>query len=96
MGAKLASGGAGGFAVVVGRDHTWAKLIVMLAFAAVLFLIFAKGNYRARPRSFWKGRSGRLCRAFLMATSRRFAVEVSDAIKANETSLAELDTASCV
>jgi multidrug resistance efflux pump len=93
MGAKLAGAVREAVAVVVGPRHTWAKLIVILAFAAAVFLIFAKGNYRAEASFVLEGTERQVVPAPFDGYLKTVAVEVSDAIKANETSLAELDTA---
>ncbi len=93
MGAKLAGAVREAAAVVVGPRHTWVKLIVILAFAAALFLIFAKGNYRAEASFILEGTERQVVPAPFDGYLKTVAVEVSDTIKANETSLAELDTA---
>jgi hypothetical protein len=93
MGAKLAGAVREAAAVIVGPRHTWAKLIVILALAAILFLIFAKGNYRAEASFALEGTQRQVVPAPFDGYLKTVAVEVSDTIKANETSLAELDTA---
>lgn len=47
FGARAAAALHKALAALVGPKHAWAKLIVVLVFAALLFLIFAKGTYRA-------------------------------------------------
>jgi GAF domain-containing protein/biotin carboxyl carrier protein len=93
IGAKLASGLRDASAVVVGPCHTWAKLAAILSFLAVLFLIFAKGNYRAEASFVLEGTQRQVVPAPFDGYIKTVHVEVSDAIAANETSLAELDTA---
>ena len=93
IGAKLAGGLREAVAVLVGPRHTWAKLIVILAFAAAVFLIFARGNYRAEASFVLEGTQRQVVPAPFDGYLKTVNVEVSDAIKANETSLAELDTA---
>jgi hypothetical protein len=48
IGAKLAGGLRDVLALAVGPRHTWAKLVTLLIVAAAVFLIFARGNYRAQ------------------------------------------------
>ena len=93
IGAKLASGLRDGLAVVVGPRHTWAKLTAVLIFAAAIFLIFAEGNYRAEASFVLEGTQRQVVPAPFDGYIKTVHVEVSDAITANETSLAELDTA---
>ena len=47
VGARAAAATRKGLAAVVGPKHTWIKVAVVLVTAAVLFLIFAKGDYTA-------------------------------------------------
>jgi GAF domain-containing protein/biotin carboxyl carrier protein len=93
IGAKLASGLQEALAVVVGPRHTWAKITAILILAAVIFLIFAKGNYRAEASFVLEGTERQVVPAPFDGYIKTVNVEVSDVIRANETSLAELDTA---
>jgi len=47
FGARAASAGRKALAAVVGPKHTWAKLLAILVLAAIVFLTFVKGEYRA-------------------------------------------------
>jgi GAF domain-containing protein/biotin carboxyl carrier protein len=93
IGAKLAGGLRDSLALVVGPRHTWVKLIVMLAVAAVVFLIFAKGNYRAEASFTLEGTERQVVPAPFDGYLKKVNVEVSDTIRAGQTSLGELDTA---
>jgi biotin carboxyl carrier protein len=93
IGAKLAGGLREALAVAVGPRHTWAKLTAILILAAAIFLIFAKGNYRAEASFVLEGTERQVVPAPFDGYLKTVTVEVSDAIQANETSLAELDTA---
>ena len=46
LGARAAAGTRKGLSGLLGPRHTWAKLLAILVFAAAMFLIFAKGQYR--------------------------------------------------
>lgn len=46
LGARAAAGMRRGLGGVLGPRHTWAKLLAILVFAAAMFLIFVKGQYR--------------------------------------------------
>ncbi len=93
IGAKLAAGLRDILALIVGPRHTWVKLIVILALAATVFLIFAKGNYRAEASFVLEGTERQIVPAPFDGYLKTVNVEVSDAIRASETSLGELDTA---
>ena len=47
LGARAAGSVRWGLAALVGPKHTWKKLVAALVFAAILFLIFGKGDYTA-------------------------------------------------
>jgi GAF domain-containing protein len=93
FGAKLASGLRESLAFIVGPRHTWAKLATILTFAAAVFLIFARGNYRAEASFLLEGTQRQVVPAPFDGYLKVVNVEVSDGVKAGETSLAELDTA---
>jgi multidrug resistance efflux pump len=93
IGAKLAVGLRESLAVVVGPRHTWVKLIVLLALAGVLFLIFASGEYRAEASFALEGTERQVVPAPFDGFLKVVNVEVSDTIQAGRTSLGELDTA---
>ena len=46
IGARACAGTRSLLATLLGPKHTWVKLLAVLAFAAILFLIFAEGDYR--------------------------------------------------
>jgi multidrug resistance efflux pump/GAF domain-containing protein len=93
IGAKLAAGLRDFLALIVGPRHTWVKLIAILVLAATVFLIFAKGNYRAEASFVLEGTERQIVPAPFDGYLKTVNVEVSDAIRASETSLGELDTA---
>jgi len=93
IGAKLAAGLRDFLALIVGPRHTWAKIIAILALAATLFLIFAKGNYKAEASFVLEGTERQIVPAPFDGYLKTVNVEVSDAIRASETALGELDTA---
>ena len=93
IGARATAGLRDSLAVIVGPRHTWVKLLVILALAAAIFLIFAKGNYRAEASFVLEGTERQVVPAPFDGYLKAVNVEVSDAIRAGETSLGELDTA---
>jgi len=47
LGARAAAASRKAIATVLGPKHTWAKVVAILILAAVVFLTFVKGDYRA-------------------------------------------------
>lgn len=92
LGAKVSAGLRRLFAAIVGSTHTWAKVAAMLILAAVLFLVFAKGQYKAEASFVLEGTERQVVPAPFDGYIKAVHVEVGDAITANQTSLAELDT----
>ncbi|OHB67301.1 MAG: hypothetical protein A2Y77_11975, partial [Planctomycetes bacterium RBG_13_62_9] len=92
FGARLAGGLRNTLALLAGPRHTWAKLTAVLALATVLFLVFARGNYRAEASFVLEGTERQVVPAPFDGYIKTVNVEVSDTIRANETSMAELDT----
>ena len=94
IGAKLAGGRAGGrWPWWSGRATPGPSSSAIRVFAAAVFLIFAKGNYRAEASFVLEGTQRQVVPAPFDGYLKTVNVEVSDAIKASETSLGELDTA---
>jgi multidrug efflux pump subunit AcrA (membrane-fusion protein)/GAF domain-containing protein len=93
FGARLAGGLRETLALLVGPRHTWAKLVVALALAALIFLVFAKGSYRAEASFVLEGTQRQVVPAPFDGYLKAVNVEVSDTIQAGQTSLGELDTA---
>lgn len=46
FGARTVAAARKGLSLLLGPKHTWVKLVVICVFAALAFLIFAKGDYR--------------------------------------------------
>jgi biotin carboxyl carrier protein len=93
IGAKLAGGVRNILALAAGPRHTWAKLTAILIFAAAIFLIFAKGHYRAEASFVLEGTERQVVPAPFDGYIKTVNVEVSDTVQAGQTSLGELDTA---
>lgn len=93
VGARAAAGLRRGVAALVGPEHAWAKLVAVLAFAAILFLTLAKGWYRVRSAFVLEAVSQYKIAAPFDGFIKDVGVEVGDRIVENETALAELDTA---
>ena len=92
IGAKVAASVRQVLAAIVGPKHTWAKIATILISAAILFLILAKGNYRAEASFVLEGTERQVVPAPFEGYIKTVDVEVGDVIRANDTVLAELDT----
>jgi multidrug efflux pump subunit AcrA (membrane-fusion protein) len=93
FGAKLAGGLRSTLALLVGPRYTWAKLLTILVVAALAFLIFARGNYRAEASFVLEGIERQVVPAPFDGFIKTVEVEVGDPVEARATALAELDTA---
>ncbi len=92
LGAKVSASLRRLFAALVGSTHTWTKVAAMLILAAVLFLVFARGQYKAEASFVLEGTERQVVPAPFDGYIKAVHVEVGDAITADQTSLAELDT----
>jgi len=93
FGARAAGTLRKGLAALVGPKHTWAKLVVVLVFAALLFLIFAKGQYRAEAPFVLEATEQQVVPAPFDGYLKSVNVEPPDMVEADKTVLATLDTA---
>jgi multidrug efflux pump subunit AcrA (membrane-fusion protein) len=80
-------------AVLVGPEHTWAKLLSVGIFALIVFLAFARGTYRAQASFVLEATEQHTLCAPFDGFLKDVRVEVGDSIEANQTVLAALDTA---
>lgn len=93
IGARAAAGIERGFATVLGAEHTWAKLTVVLVFSLAVFLIFAKGWYRVKAPFMFEAVSQYKITAPFDGYIKGVTVDVGDKVTKDQTPLAELDTA---
>jgi multidrug resistance efflux pump len=93
FGARAAATMRKGFAALVGPKHTWGKLAAVLIFAALLFLILAKGDYRAEAPFVLEATEQQVVPAPFDGYLKSVFVEPPDIVEANKTVLAALDTA---
>jgi len=92
FGARLASKVRSVFATLVGSRHTWAKVAAILIFGAILFLIFAKGQYRAKAPFVLEATYLQIVPVPFDGYIKDVKVEIGDEVQGGETVLAELDT----
>lgn len=87
--AKLRSG----LALLIGPRYTWAKISTILISSLIVFLIFAKGQFKAEAPFALEATYQQVVCASFDGYIKSVNVEVGDNIQENETILAELDTA---
>ena len=93
LGARAATAVGKGAAALVGPEHTWAKLTVVLIFAAILFLVLGKGDYRAEAPFVLEATERQVIPAPFDGYLKSVSVEPGDVVEADKTVLATLDTA---
>lgn len=93
LGAKAARGLQKACAWIVGTKHTWAKVTALLALAVVIFLAFAKGDYRAESSFILEATERRMRPAPFDGFLKSVAVVPGDLVESDKTVLAALDTA---
>ncbi len=92
IGAKIAAGVKKALATVLAPTHTWAKAAAIAVSIAIVFLILAKGEYRAEGMSLLEATERRTISAPFDGYLKSVGVEVGDTIVAGQTMMAELDT----
>ncbi len=93
MGARIARSMERLFGKVLGAEHTWAKVAALAIFAAILFLVFAKGQYRPKAPFILEAVYQQVVPAPFDGYIKAVNTEVGDQVEAGETVLASLDTA---
>ena len=92
IGGKVVCKVRSGLALLIGPRYTWTKILAILIFAFAAFLIFAKGQFRAEAHFALEATYQQVVCASFDGYIKSVSVEVGDAVKENETILAELDT----
>ncbi|MBN1806805.1 MAG: HlyD family efflux transporter periplasmic adaptor subunit [Sedimentisphaerales bacterium] len=93
VGGKIIRKARNGLALLTGARYTGTKLLVLLIFAFILFLLFAKGQFKAEAPFALEATYQQVVCASFDGYIKNVNVEVGDIVKENETILAELDTA---
>jgi multidrug resistance efflux pump len=93
VGGKVVAKARKGLALLIGARYTGTKLLVVSIFAFILFLLFAKGQFRAEAPFAIEATYQQVVCASFDGYIKSVNVEVGDTVKENETVLAELDTA---
>jgi len=93
FGARVAVECRKALATLLGPKHTWLKVAAILAFAAAIFLVFAKGDYRVDAPFVVEAIEQQVIPAPFDGYLKTVSVDVGDAVKGGETILATLETA---
>ena len=92
IGAKLATGSRKFVSVFVGAKYTWTKVIALLCCAAILFLVFAEGQFRAKAPFVLEATYQQVIPAPYDGYIEKVNVEIGDSVQAGKTVLATLET----
>jgi multidrug resistance efflux pump/GAF domain-containing protein len=93
IGATIGIKARDSLAELVGPKHTWIKLIAILCFAAILFLIFAKGQFRPDAPFVVEATYQQVVPAPFDGYIKHVDVEVGDMVEGGSSILGGLDTA---
>jgi len=93
IGATIAVKARNSMAELLGPKHTWIKLIAILCFAAILFLIFAKGQFRPDSPFVLEATYQQVVPAPFDGYIKHVDVEVGDMVEGGSSILGGLDTA---
>jgi len=93
IGAVIAGRTRGFLAKLVGPRHTWAKVASLLCFAAVLFLVFAKGQFKPDAPFVLEATYQQVVPAPFDGYIKNVEVEIGDVVDGGSSVLAALDTA---
>lgn len=93
IGASIADKTRNLMAGLLGPKHTWAKVVTILCFGAILFLIFAKGQFRPKAPFILEATYQQVIPAPFDGYIKNVEVEVSEMVEGGSSVLASLDTA---
>lgn len=93
FGATIAAKARNFLANFLGPQHTWAKVAAILCFAAILFLIFAKGEFRAKSPFVLEAIQQQVVPAPFDGYIKSVEVDVGQEVGAGGSVLGSLDTA---
>ncbi|MHC4629554.1 MAG: HlyD family efflux transporter periplasmic adaptor subunit [Planctomycetota bacterium] len=93
IGALVARRARSSLAKLVGPKHTWAKVAAILCFGAILFVLFAKGQFRPDAPFVLEATSQTVVPAPFDGYIKTVEVEIGDTVTGGSSVLAGLDTA---
>jgi biotin carboxyl carrier protein len=92
IGAKTALGARKTLSILVGPTHTFLKLLAILLLGGLLFIILARGPYRAKAPFVLEATHRQLVCAPFDGFLESAEIEVGDIVQEGKTQLAQLDT----
>jgi multidrug resistance efflux pump/GAF domain-containing protein len=92
FGARLAASVRKGFAVLLGPKNTWLKIWAVLVFVLIVFLSFAKGDYRVEAPFVFETTVHQVAVAPFDTFIKSVSVGPGDEVEADKTVLGELET----
>lgn len=93
IGAKIALSIRNGIGALVGPKYAWAKLSAILCCAALVFLIFGKGTFRAKAPFILEATRQQVVPAPFDGYIKNVEVEIGDKVEGGVSVLGDLDTA---
>ncbi|MBE0535452.1 MAG: HlyD family efflux transporter periplasmic adaptor subunit [Phycisphaerae bacterium] len=93
IGGRIAKRAERFFAAFLGPEHTWAKITAAAVCAAIVFLVFASGQYRPKAPFILEAVYQQVIPAPFDGYIKTVNAEVGDEVEAGESVLAALDTA---
>ena len=93
IGAHAAAGMRKGLAALIGPKHTWIKALGLLGVLVVVFLLFAKGPYRAEAPFALEATRQQVLSAPFDGYLKSVSVRPGDSVEGGRTVLATLETA---
>ena len=93
IGARTAVKARSVLAAAVGPKHTWKKVLAIVILSAILFLTFAKGQYRAKAPFIIEATYQQIIPAPFDGYIKNVEVEIGDMVEGGESVLGGLDTA---
>jgi len=92
VGARAAARARSLMAELLGPKHTWAKVGVIVSFAAILFLIFGKGQFRIKAPFVLEATYQQVVPAPFDGYIKSVEVEIGEMVKGDKSILGKLDT----
>ena len=93
IGAKIAIGVRNIIGALVGPKYAWAKVVVILCCAAIVFLIFGRGPFRVKAPFILEATQQQVIPAPFDGYIKHVDVEIGDWVEGGDSILGDLDTA---
>jgi biotin carboxyl carrier protein/GAF domain-containing protein len=93
IGARAAAKTRSILAAAVGPEHTWKKVLAVAVLGAIIFLVFARGQYRAKASFIFEATYQQTIPAPFDGYIKNIEVEIGDMVEGGKSILGGLDTA---